>query len=111
MALNTQQLVIPHQLFSSLDETQKTEFCAWIAEQDASFNEDSRNLTVTTIEEFLSKQHTLSKCPFCGSSHIVKNGYRNGHQRFICKDCHKTKNDYIAVYSRAIEECPLAMDT
>ena len=30
-------------------------------------------------------------CPFCGSVHFKKNGKdKNGHQRYICLDCHKS---------------------
>ena len=33
-------------------------------------------------------------CPFCGSVHFKKNGKdKNGHQRYICLDCHKSFND------------------
>ena len=40
--------------------------------------------------------HDLSDlvCPICGSIHIKKNGKdSNGHQRYLCKDCHRTFND------------------
>lgn len=29
-----------------------------------------------------------TKCPVCGSSHVQKNGKRNGAQLYICRDCH-----------------------
>ncbi len=33
-------------------------------------------------------------CPFCGSVHFKKNGKgKNGHQRSICLDCHKSFSD------------------
>ncbi len=33
-------------------------------------------------------------CPFCGSVYFKKNGKdKNGHQRYICLDCHKTFSD------------------
>ena len=33
-------------------------------------------------------------CPICGSSHFKKNGKdKNGHQRYICLDCHKSFSD------------------
>jgi len=32
-------------------------------------------------------------CPHCGSISVVKNGTRNGRQRYRCKDCRKTFGD------------------
>lgn len=32
----------------------------------------------------------VEKCPFCGSSHIVKNGTRKEINRYICRDCRKS---------------------
>lgn len=29
------------------------------------------------------------KCFFCGSHHVVKNGFRNKTQRYLCKNCGK----------------------
>lgn len=32
-------------------------------------------------------------CPICGSVKVIKNGTRNGRQRYFCKDCKKTFGD------------------
>lgn len=32
-------------------------------------------------------------CPRCGSVTIVKNGHKDGRQRYLCKDCRKTFGD------------------
>ena len=32
-------------------------------------------------------------CPHCGSVKSIKNGTRNGRQRYFCKDCSKTFGD------------------
>lgn len=33
-------------------------------------------------------------CPICGSVHFKKNGKdKNGHQRYVCLDCHKSFSD------------------
>ncbi len=34
-------------------------------------------------------------CPVCGSIKIIKNGTKNGRQRYKCKDCAKTFGDTI----------------
>jgi transposase-like protein len=33
-------------------------------------------------------------CPNCNSNHVVKNGKFNDKQRYLCKDCRKTFNDF-----------------
>ena len=33
-------------------------------------------------------------CPHCESQHVVKNGKSSGKQRYICKECGATFNDY-----------------
>jgi transposase-like protein len=35
-------------------------------------------------------------CPKCNSNHVVKNGKFNDKQRYLCKDCRKTFNDFTA---------------
>ena len=39
-------------------------------------------------------EHTTNHCPHCGCESIVKNGQKDGHQRFKCRnpDCHKQFN-------------------
>ena len=32
-------------------------------------------------------------CPVCGSIKVIKYGTRNGRQRYLCKDCHRTFGD------------------
>ena len=37
-------------------------------------------------------------CPICGSVHFKKNGkVKNGHQIYICLDCHKSYSDRIYI--------------
>lgn len=87
----TEELVILKQLFSNLSEAKKREFLASIrpAKEDASLLEES-----STTQEFLSskkfKEGKPEVCPFCGKSHIIKNGKKDGIQRYLCKDCGKT---------------------
>lgn len=44
----------------------------------------------------LEKKYSHSfVCPICGSMHIVKNGhYKNGTQKYLCKECLKTFSPY-----------------
>ena len=29
-------------------------------------------------------------CPHCGGRHVIKNGHKDGKQRFRCRDCHRS---------------------
>ena len=41
-------------------------------------------------------------CPLCGSISVVKNGHKDGRQRFKCKDCKKTFGDtYNTIFYRS----------
>lgn len=55
--------------------------------QELLHQKESSNLT---HHEFIEANYQLSKCPFCGCEHIVKNGHHKGVQHFKCKDCMKT---------------------
>lgn len=88
--LDSTKLTILRQLFTCLDADQKSDFLAWISTQDGSPRSVFPKAAASSTEDFLSKSRPLSVCPFCGSSHIVRNGHRNGRQRFVCKDCGKT---------------------
>ena len=86
MQNTTAQLAILQQLFSNLAPSQKADFLAWVTTAPAV----SVHALASSTENFLSKNRHFSVCPFCGSKHIVKNGHRNGRQRFRCADCGKT---------------------
>ena len=88
--LDSTKLTILRQLFTCLDASQKSDFMAWISAQDSSPRSVSPKAAAFSTEDFLSKTRNLTICPFCGSVHIVRNGHRNGRQRFVCKDCGKT---------------------
>ena len=48
-----------------------------------------------SLEELLrvkASAHGLA-CPECGSTHVVRNGKRNGMQRYFCKRCKKSFNE------------------
>lgn len=87
----TEELVILKQLFSNLSKAKKREFLASIrpAKEDTSLLEES-----STTQVFLSskkfKEGKPEVCPFCGKSHIIKNGKKDGIQHYLCKDCGKT---------------------
>lgn len=53
---------------------------------------DYTSILIDALEKKYS--HSLA-CPICGSVHIVKNGhYKNGTQKYLCKQCLKTFSAY-----------------
>ena len=89
--LDSSKIIILRQLFSTLAPSQKSDFLSWAAALDDSTGHDTaKRARFSTAEDFLAGNKTISTCPFCGSSHIVRNGHRAGRQRFVCKDCGKT---------------------
>ena len=83
--LTTSQFEILRQLFSTATAEQKENFLAWVNAAPAQVS----RVTVSTFDAFLASKKTIV-CPHCGSVHILKNGHRNGRQRFVCKDCKTT---------------------
>ena len=64
----------------------------------------AEELISSTVHEWFDQKHrnsskeeitfinsiSITKCPNCNSTHIVKNGlYKNGYQQYLCKDCRK----------------------
>lgn len=43
-----------------------------------------------SIEDWLASKKVMPACPRCGSTKLVKNGRRQGRQRFKCKACGQT---------------------
>lgn len=86
MALTTSQIEILRQLFDNLSTEQRADFVAWMNAAP----EAAAPAAVASIEAFLAQKNPVSVCPHCGSAHILKNGVRNGRQRFVCKDCRKS---------------------
>lgn len=79
MALNKDnEIEILRQLFDKLAPEKKSAFLKSIKTKTK-----AANLPPTL-------QPVKTKCPFCGSEHIVKNGTVKGIQRLLCRDCHKT---------------------
>ena len=35
-------------------------------------------------------ENSRPSCPYCGNTHIVKNGHKCGKQEYRCKDCGRT---------------------
>lgn len=71
----SEQLNVLKQLFLGLSENEKAAFL--------------KSLNQPTPQSVI-EPHKVEACPHCGSKHFVKNGTRNGTQRYMCRDCHKS---------------------
>ncbi|OPX42521.1 transposase zinc-ribbon domain protein [Ruminiclostridium hungatei] len=64
------------------------------------FNYICEIMTINTITRNLPKDFRESRfangsvCPYCKNERIIKHGKLNGRQRFGCKVCGKTFNDF-----------------
>ena len=47
----------------------------------------AREASIETIES-----QAPGRCPHCGGTHFVKNGFARGLQRFLCRGCARTFN-------------------
>ena len=87
-----EELVILKQLFSNLSEEQKRSFLDSIKTKNKAFK--PRSSDSESVQAFLTEKRFKSSkptvCPFCGGTHIIKNGLKDGRQRYLCKGCKKT---------------------
>lgn len=74
----------------SLSDTELQELFNFIGEV-MTLNSLTRNLPKDCREARFSKGEV---CPHCNSTYVVKNGKLNGKQRYKCKSCNKTFNDF-----------------
>ena len=44
-------------------------------------------------QKIIKRERELISCPNCGSISIKRNGTKEGRQRYICRDCHKSFSD------------------
>lgn len=84
MKYRTTELEIIKQLFNSLSETDKKSFIKSIKSKDKnSFSKYSK------VSKTIS-QKEINFCPHCKTEKIVKNGKKNGNQRYLCRECKRT---------------------
>jgi transposase-like protein len=44
-------------------------------------------------QKIIKRERNPISCPVCKSQSISKNGTKDGRQRYLCKDCHKSFSD------------------
>lgn len=47
-------------------------------------------LLALALEMIDAETAVADRCPYCGSTHIVRNGHKRGKQRFLCRSCSRT---------------------
>lgn len=74
----TKDLDILKQFFENLCDTDKQDFLTSVSQKEQ----------VKRVTE--PKQ--ITNCPYCQSTHFVKNGIKCNNQRYLCRDC---KNSFV----------------
>lgn len=82
---------ITDQLVEQVAQLSINEMMFLIAEankrNDASLKKVIANAVAGDIQQHIDNSELEVACPDCGSTHIKKNGKRNGLQRYACRDC------------------------
>lgn len=82
------KISILKQMFDSLSDEEKSDFLSYLKGSKA--NEEQPKTFKDLKSLILKHNHTsLNDSPHCESVNVVKNGHKDGNQRFKCKDCHK----------------------
>lgn len=87
-----EKLEILTQLFQSLSESEKKNFFARITENGhkAAIIPSEVKQTKSSLIQSVRKD---ARCPVCGSSHIVRNGWKCNVQQYLCRECGKSFGD------------------
>ena len=74
-------LSIITQLYEQMNQDEKLEFLKYLKGEKVKPSENHISIDLNL---------KIEKCPHCSSKKIVKNGHKDGIQRFKCKECGKT---------------------
>lgn len=81
---NAEGLTLLKQLFENLPEDSQDNFLDYVR----SIKKNEQNKAIDFHE--VIKPRMVAVCPHCGSTHFVKNGTKNGSQRYLCRECKKS---------------------
>ena len=87
-----EKLEILTQLFLNLSESEKENFFARIAgnvHETVKIPSEVKQTKSSLIQSVRKK----AACPVCGSSHVVRNGWKCKVQQYLCRDCGKSFGD------------------
>ena len=87
-----EKLEILTQLFQNLSESEKTSFLVKVLGQSASHS-NIHAANTQTKSSLIQSQRKTTVCPVCGSAHAVRNGWKSGTQRYLCRECGKSFGD------------------
>lgn len=84
-----------YQLYSTMGDEQKGLFLNLLIKDMGKTNPDATENpagNTDSMQDFLldKKYDEGLKCPYCGRTHVVRNGKKAGRQRFLCRDCRKS---------------------
>ena len=77
-----------------IDMATKNELTPKLVGAVSSVSEDIIQFVLTQVLNILEvmtvEDDDEQVCPYCGKTHVVRNGKKHGKQRFLCKDCNRT---------------------
>lgn len=94
----TKHLKLIMDIMSGLSEKDRKEVVEKLLNTFQQGKQTKRESHLLTELQKLCRQSKMNEekalcCPLCGSVSVVKNGHKDGRQRFKCKDCGKTFGD------------------
>jgi len=96
-------LSIIKQIFQSLSEHDKKDFLDYLNGNPVKSSKPIGDFHSLILKHKSFNLPDRPVCAHCGSIHVVKNGHKDGTQRYLCRDCHKTfsiTNNTILYHSR-----------
>lgn len=85
------KISILKQMFDSLSDEEKSNFLSYLkGSNDIEEPKNFKDLKSLILKHNHTSLNDRPHCPHCESVNVVKNGHKDGNQRFKCKDCHKT---------------------
>lgn len=83
-------LNIVYQMFMELSRNEQETFLSKIQNPIEEENLDFKNYQELILNHSKSNLQDRIECPYCHSIHVIKNGHKDGKQRFKCKHCNHT---------------------
>ncbi len=84
------QVSIIKQMFQSLSEQEKTEFLDYLGGNPVKTSKHFGSFKSVIINHKPAILPDRPACAHCGSNNVVKNGHKDGKQRYLCRECKKT---------------------
>ncbi|MCR5814162.1 MAG: hypothetical protein K6G15_06695, partial [Desulfovibrio sp.] len=91
------------QIYESLSDDDKASFIEYLKRKPVKSSKSFDGFKSIVIRHKPAFLPGRPACAHCGSVHVIKNGHKDGFQRYLCKDCGKTfaiTNNTLMYYSK-----------